>query len=423
MPHHILVIDDHPETLKVVSLILRRYGYEVATVDAGLKGIAAAERQRPDLILLDVMMPGLDGYEVCRRFRAHSDLLKVPIIMFTAKSQIDEKWAGFQAGADDYLVKPTDPEELAARIEALLSRPASATAATRRQTAVPITLSTVPEPDPQPPFQQQRLAQQPVQPAARDNCVVAVIGARGGAGATTVALNMASIMAGTGHATILVDLDMHQGHVALYLKQKVRHSINQWANLEGQPLREALSQNVVQYRHKLELVLTRPNFGDHLPVLSVGQVASLVEALKRSGRCILADLGSGAAPLAPQLLRHFSHILVCLQPDRVGMGATQLLLRQLQKQLQPPTALHILILDFGDGAQLPAKAVAEFLRHPVTATIPLDRAELAQAVNRSQLLVDARPDSQATAAFCRLAGLLLQQIVPQEKKHFEAAKK
>jgi CheY-like chemotaxis protein/MinD-like ATPase involved in chromosome partitioning or flagellar assembly len=419
MPQKILVIDDHPETLKVVSFILRRYGYDVTTVQEGLEGIAAAETQRPDLILLDVMMPGIDGYEVCRRFRAHADLLNVPIIMFTAKSQIDEKWAGFQAGADDYVIKPTEPEELVARIEALLPRPPAVRPAKLQQTAVPLTISGASEPWPQRSPQDHGLPS----PEMAGSCAVALIGARGGAGATTIALNLAATLATSDHPTILADLDMNQGHIAMYLNQKVHYGVNDLAYLEGQELQEALIQNLVAYRDNLAILLARPNLDHHLSVLSTDQVTAVVKALRVPGRSIVADLGSGVARFAPQLLQQFSHVLVCLQPDRVGMWATQLLLKQLQKQLQSTTALHTLILDFADGAHLPTNAVADFLRHPVMATIPLNKAEMAQVVNRGQLFVEAKPGSEATAVFFRIARLLLPESMSPKKEAADEATK
>jgi CheY-like chemotaxis protein/MinD-like ATPase involved in chromosome partitioning or flagellar assembly len=409
MPQHILVIDDHPETLRFVSFILQRYGYEVTVVEEGLEGIKAAERQRPDLIMLDVMMPGVDGYEVCRRFRAHPELAGIPIIMFTAKNQIAEKWAGFKAGVDDYLVKPTEPEELAARIEALLARSAPLPEATPPQSVASLGHGHLPEFGAQPPSRPLPRKTPEVE------CHVAVIGSRGGAGATIVAVNLAATLAGQNRQTVLIDLDMDQGHIAMYLNQVVKEGLNQLICVEEPQLPEALARNVVQYRQNLEVLLARPNLDCHLPVLSTDQAATMVKVLKKPGRSIVADVGSGKARFGPKLLRQFSHVLVCLHPDRVGMWATQLLLKQLQQQLPPTTALHALILDFRDGAHLPMGAVAEFLRHPVTAAIPLVKAELAQAVNRGQLLVDAKPDSEATAVFCRLARLLAQETAARQE--------
>jgi DNA-binding response OmpR family regulator len=91
-----------------------------------------AESERPDLMLLDVMMPEMDGYEVCRRIRKNPLFAHVPIMMFTAKTLVDDKVAGFEAGADDYLTKPTHPAELAARIKLVLERSKRQTPRPRR---------------------------------------------------------------------------------------------------------------------------------------------------------------------------------------------------------------------------------------------------------------------------------------------------
>ncbi len=128
MAEKILIIDDDVDTLKLVGLMLERQGYRIAVASNGTLGISRAAVEKPDLILLDVMMPDLDGYEVTRRLRAEPGLAHIPIIMFTAKSMVDDKVAGFEAGVDDYLTKPTHPAELTAHVKAVLSRTASAKA-------------------------------------------------------------------------------------------------------------------------------------------------------------------------------------------------------------------------------------------------------------------------------------------------------
>ncbi len=122
MAEKILIIDDDVDTLKLVGLMLERQGYRIAVASNGTLGISRAAAEKPDLILLDVMMPDLDGYEVTRRLRADPALAHIPIIMFTAKSMVDDKVAGFEAGVDDYLTKPTHPAELTAHVKAVLSR-------------------------------------------------------------------------------------------------------------------------------------------------------------------------------------------------------------------------------------------------------------------------------------------------------------
>src|SRR5690606_35564113 len=122
MSEKILVVDDDVESLKLISLMLKRQGYDVAIANSGSQALAKAGTELPNLIILDVMMMDMDGYEVCRRLRGNPETRPIPIIMFTAKTLIDDKVAGFEAGADDYLTKPTHPAELASRIKAVLAR-------------------------------------------------------------------------------------------------------------------------------------------------------------------------------------------------------------------------------------------------------------------------------------------------------------
>src|SRR4030042_4271034 len=109
MPEKILVVDDDVDTLRLVGLMLERQGYEIVAANSGQQALALVLTERPDLILLDLMMPDIDGVEVCRRLRASPETKDILIIMFTAKSQTDDKVEGFDAGADDYLTKPTQP--------------------------------------------------------------------------------------------------------------------------------------------------------------------------------------------------------------------------------------------------------------------------------------------------------------------------
>ncbi|MGW8250578.1 MAG: response regulator transcription factor, partial [Anaerolineales bacterium] len=122
MPEKILIVDDDIDTLKLVGLILQRQGYEVTVASSGSQALEMMKTEVPDLLLLDIMMPEIDGYEVAVQMRSEPMLAEVPIIMFTAKSQLDDKVAGFEAGADDYLTKPTQPRELLAHIKAVLAR-------------------------------------------------------------------------------------------------------------------------------------------------------------------------------------------------------------------------------------------------------------------------------------------------------------
>lgn len=119
-PALILVVDDQPANIDVLQMRLESQGYEVATAENGLQALERIAELQPDLVLLDVMMPGIDGLEVCRRVRADPSLPFMPIVMVTAKADRKDIVAGLDAGADDYLTKPVDQTELMARVRSML---------------------------------------------------------------------------------------------------------------------------------------------------------------------------------------------------------------------------------------------------------------------------------------------------------------
>lgn len=115
----VLVIDDDPKITSLLRRALRAEGYDVRTAQDGAEGLARARERQPDLVVLDWLMPGMDGLEVCRRLREQSD---VPILMLTARDETADRVRGLDSGADDYLVKPFALDELLARVRALLRR-------------------------------------------------------------------------------------------------------------------------------------------------------------------------------------------------------------------------------------------------------------------------------------------------------------
>jgi DNA-binding response OmpR family regulator len=117
----VLVVDDEPTIAEVVSRYLERAGYSAATAADGIEAIRLAGERRPDLVVLDLMLPGIDGLEVLRRLR-EGDRPHTPVILLTAKGEHDDKLAGLRNGADDYMVKPFSPSELVARVDAVLRR-------------------------------------------------------------------------------------------------------------------------------------------------------------------------------------------------------------------------------------------------------------------------------------------------------------
>ncbi|MEH6543031.1 MAG: response regulator transcription factor [Porticoccaceae bacterium] len=119
---HIVVVEDESDILEVLSYNLRREGFEVSSSLDGAQGLELIQQQLPDLVLLDLMLPGIDGLEICRRLRSNPASQHIPIVMVTAKGEESDVVLGLGIGADDYLVKPFSPKELIARVKAVLRR-------------------------------------------------------------------------------------------------------------------------------------------------------------------------------------------------------------------------------------------------------------------------------------------------------------
>src|SRR5262252_8338718 len=119
MSQKILIIEDEEGIVHLLNLYLKDAGYDVVVAKDGADGLALHARTHPDLVILDIMLPTLDGFEVCKRIRAWS---KTPILMLTARGDEDDRIQGFDLGADDYLVKPFSPRELVSRVRAILRR-------------------------------------------------------------------------------------------------------------------------------------------------------------------------------------------------------------------------------------------------------------------------------------------------------------
>ena len=118
----ILVVDDEKALVSLVTLHMQMAGYEVFFANDGWSAIDICKRDKPDLVILDLMLPKLNGWEVCRRIREDDSIKDIAVLMLSARSEVDDKVRGFNVGADDYVTKPFSPKELVARVKRILDR-------------------------------------------------------------------------------------------------------------------------------------------------------------------------------------------------------------------------------------------------------------------------------------------------------------
>ena len=122
MKKRILLVEDDPGATRLVGYTLEQEGYEVLTAPNGVEGLRKAREEEPDLLILDVMLPGLDGFELCRRLRADAQTAGLPVLMLSAKAQEIDRATGLKMGADAYLTKPADPSVIVSEVESLLAQ-------------------------------------------------------------------------------------------------------------------------------------------------------------------------------------------------------------------------------------------------------------------------------------------------------------
>lgn len=410
MKHKILVVDDHPETLSIIQSVLEQNGYDVVGTQSSLQAVSLATSEMPDLIMVDGMMPEMDGWEVCRQLRNNDLLASIPIIMFSAVGEAEQKLAGFNAGADDYLTKPTEPEEMIERVEALL-------AAVPPQERRKPTKKTQPEPATGDIYKTRQVdLRTPATPmgetvtlSSKNNLVV-VVGARGGCGTTTMAINLASSMATIGIPTTLVDLDLTQGHIALYLKQKATHNINQLTSLTADKLRATLSDATIKFRDNFQLLLARTNLLDQHHTLSANQALDMVNALSQPGHSVVIDIGRGITAVTRPIVEQADQIIVCLSPERIALAAAKKLLTKAQDTLFSHAALNTVLFDFLGGRDIPQQAIESYLGKSLMAIIPVQTQELTKSVNKGVPLVELHADGRTALIFRRLAHQIAQTI-------------
>lgn len=394
MAYKILIIDDHPETRSIIGHVLKQQGYAIVTAVNGREGVETATKENPHIILCDYMMPIMNGVEAVTQLRKNPAFDKVPIIMFTAVDDPQQKLAAFDAGADDYLNKPTEPPELVDRVNILLES-AYGLMADVTGSGIQTNLHDNPTLPPLPDIDI---------PSSESQQIVSVMGVRGGVGTTTLAINLASALAVSGTRATLADFDLTRGHIALYLNQKTAGGLNTLATSPNMEITEQLPSHIVSYSKNLKLLLAHLNIDARYPIISGSQAVTILTELSKSTEATIVDLGSTFNEISRSTLEMSDQIVLCLRPERIALVAARQLLSQFKKILFPHTQIHIILMDFSStGTTLPKTAVEGFLGYPLKATIHIPPHEIAQSANKAKPIVALNAQSEASKTIRQFA--------------------
>jgi len=392
MAEKILIIDDDVDTLKLVGLMLQRQGYEIIAASNGAQGLAKAFEERPDLILLDVMMPDMDGYEVARRLRKNPVTLAVPILMFTAKTQLDDKVTGFEVGADDYLTKPTHPTELQAHVKALLARVA----------------------------QKEKEPNQIVTASHEHHgYVIGVLSARGGLGVSSLASNLAAgIYTRTQSNVILAELTPGQGTIGAdfgFQNQKGLTELLQGSVVEV--TREKVESCLTSHNSGLKLLLASENPRDVTLTSQVQNYEALVARLSTLARFVILDLGNGLPTFVQKILPMCNERIIVIEGTPGTIQHTKLLIDDIADLKIDRKSISVVLNNrMRSEAQMQLSQVQEKLEHSIAATLTPAPEAFVQATRLQTPSVISQPTNMTSQQFLKIADTILEREKTLERE-------
>ncbi len=390
MTKKILVADDDIKTVKLVGLVLDRRGYEIVAARTGKQALDKARSEAPDLIVLDIMMPDVNGYEVSRRLRADPETADLPILMFSAKAEVQDKVAGFEAGADDFLTKPIHPQELVSRVEALLLRTSRG---------------------------------QPKEKPKSPN-IVGFLGSKGGVGTTTLAVNTAVILAGEeispdqddesqDKRVILAEIRPGMATASIQLGLPERDGLG---NVQGKPVgqieAEFIEAQLDEHTSGLLVLGSRTNPPGAGKSVSPEQAESIVRHLGAVSSYLLLDLGVGLEDVNRRILPRCRHIVVVIEPSSIALTLADKLLTEMNQSLN--IARHRISLSLikrsRSATSLTKKTVEEQLKHTIIGMIP-PAPELAfQSANQQSPMVMMHLDSLVVRQYKAFVKALIEAL-------------
>ena len=353
MALRILIVDDDPIIIQITAKVLSVAGYEVFKATSGPEALKQVDDIRPDLIILDVMMPEMNGYEVCRRLRSLTATARLPIMMLTAQESVEEKVRGFEAGADDYMTKPFQPPELQARVKVLLRRALTAEGGA----------------------------------AQLEGKVIAAFSLRGGVGVSSLAANLATGLAQIWNLpTVLVDLSLMAGHSALMLNLAQR---NTWADLTRMPVEEIdaeLVGELLMPHGSGAFLLAAPRKPEDSERVTGERVTRVLNLLRERYHYIVLDLPHDFRETTLAGLDVAHEILAVMSPDLASVLSTASSLDIFETLHYPRDTVKLLLNQTFERNALSQKVIEDALKRTCALVIPY-ATEMPQSINTGKPVV------------------------------------
>jgi pilus assembly protein CpaE len=365
----ILFVDDEEQIRKLLSTWLTRHGYEVSVATDGWEALKAIRAKAPDLVITDVNMPNMNGFELTRRMRADHRTARVPVIVLSARKQADDILTGYAEGADEYIPKPVEMAVLAAKIEVLIRR-----FRTTKGDAV----------------------------AKRGGNVVLFLHGKGGVGCTTLAVNAAVALAATTiYRVSLLDLNLEFGNAPMLMNLTPPRTLADLAEDSHEQLDEGTFGRYLEQDRSGVRVLAGCDVPERAELVTVPAVQQAIDRLQMQSDYVVVDAPASFSQQVLAALDVADAVVVITAAHLPSLKATKGTLDVLEK-LSYPKERAVLVVNRTSSAGLEMDHVARFFNRKPDIVVPYTEA-CDDAADRGRPLTVLHPDSAATKAIRDLA--------------------
>ncbi len=365
--YRVVAIDDDKTLVRMVAMIFEKAGYEVFTALNGREGLETVIKVKPDLVVLDVMMPDMSGLEVCRHLRSNPETALLPIIMLSAKGQVEDKVSGFEAGADDYVQKPVAPKELLARAHALLQR------VERAKT-----------------------------PAGR---IISVVGAKGGVGVTTVAINIAVGLAERNHSVVLAELRPYHGTAAYSLHLMPTQTLESLLEMDPHRIHQAdVSRRLLPHDFGIRLLSAPQHVSQH--PLTEAHTNAILDGLTGLAEFVVVDLPHVYGEASRRTLERSNLVFLVTEPELLSLASARADLETFKTWGVYDRSSLVIVARTRSNALIKPSDIKQQLDARVAAFLPPAPEAFHLAVSTGKPVVVARPDDVVGSTMLKLVDMV-----------------